>query len=85
MWLGELWRRLVYLSRKSRASEDLAEEMRLHVELRSERLRETGVESDEAVYEARRSFGNRTQVELASRNAWGWTWLEALARDFRYA
>jgi predicted permease len=85
MWLGELWRRLVYLSRKSRASEDLAEEMRLHVELRSERLREAGVESDEAVYEARRSFGNRTQVELASRSAWGWTWLEALARDFQYA
>jgi predicted permease len=85
MWLGELWRRLVYLTRRSSAQESLQEEIRLHIELRKERLRDTGLNPDDAEHEARRSFGNRSGVELKSREAWGWTWLEGLARDFLHA
>jgi len=85
MRLSELWRRLAYLSRRSRASRDLQEEIRLHVELRSQRLREAGMSSEDAEYEARRSFGNRALVEWNSRSTWGWNWLEAFPRDFLYA
>ena len=34
-WMNEMWRRLVFLFRRRRMEEELAEEMRLHVELRA--------------------------------------------------
>jgi predicted permease len=85
MRLGKLWRKLTILARKRRAAEELDEEVRLHVELRAERLRQTGMEPEEAPYAASRKFGNRTLIAETSRETWSWRWLDHLARDLRYA
>lgn len=85
MRFEKLWRKATMLVRKRRASEELDEEVRLHVELRAERLRETGTEPDEAPYAASRKFGNRTLIAETSREMWSWRWLEQLGRDLRYA
>ena len=38
--------------------------------------------AEEAV---RREFGNRLQVQEATRESWGWTWVETFGQDVRYA
>ena len=43
-WLGELWRRLGVLLRRTQLDRDLKEEMRLHLDLKTQRLIEAGVD-----------------------------------------
>jgi putative ABC transport system permease protein len=81
----DLLRRIRYLLHRSEHSEELEEEMRLHMELRERQLRERGMASGDAHFAARREFGNRAEIEIASSAVWGWTWLESLAQDVRYA
>src|SRR5258708_36179369 len=85
MRIGKLWRKLTMLARRRRAAEELDEEVRLHLELRAERLRAAGTQPQEALYAAGRKFGNRTLIAEASRETWSWHWLEHLVRDLRYA
>ncbi|MGB6192992.1 MAG: ABC transporter permease, partial [Terracidiphilus sp.] len=70
--------------RRKRTAEDFAEEIRAHVELESEELRGEGVSEEEAYRRARVEFGSlqgsRERFYLRSR----WSWLDALARDFRH-
>ena len=73
--MGELWRRLAYLFRRGQFDRDLDEEMRAHLEMKSER------EGGDA---ARRQFGNVTLLKEVSREMWGWSSLEKLAQDVRY-
>src|SRR5437868_8854029 len=74
--LSQLWRRLTYLARRKQMDADLAEEMRLHLELKTA---ETG---DASI--ARKQFGNYTRFKEDSRDAWGWSWLDSFAQDLRY-
>jgi predicted permease len=67
--LGELWRKLVYLSNRRRFESDLDEELRFHLDQMPDR----------------RKFGNTTLLKEASREMWGWSSLERLAKDVRYA
>ena len=46
---------------------------------------EQGEEPRAAELAARREFGNRTLVQEVTREMWGWSWLEALWQDVRYA
>lgn len=73
----ELWRRLEFLVHRRRFEEDLAEEMRLHLDLR------TADEGSKA--NARTRFGNESLLREDSRGAWGWTFAETLWQDIRYA
>ncbi len=73
----ELWRRLEFLLRGRHFEEELAEEMRLHLDLRAEE------ESDER--SARVRFGNQALLLEKSREAWGWTLAETVWQDIRYA
>ena len=66
-------------------AKDLADEMRLHLELRAEERAAEGIEHLEAEARARRAFGNVTKISEQGRAAWGWTFLESLANDLRYA
>ena len=84
-WLRELARRIAYLIRRDRYASDLDEEMRLHLELREERLREQGHAPDAARYAARRRFGNRAHLQQRSRDMWGLNWLDDAATDVRFA
>jgi putative ABC transport system permease protein len=85
MALGNLARRLQYLFHRPEHAAELDEEMRLHVELRAQQLRDRGMGADQARFAARREFGNRAAIEIAGADAWGWGWWERLAQDVRYA
>ncbi len=72
-----IWRKFRFLFERSRFDEELAEEMRLHLELRTEKLRNAG--------DARRRFGNVTLALESSRDAWMWRWLDEAHQDLRFA
>jgi hypothetical protein len=78
------WRRL--LDRLTgRADQNLERELRAHLDLEAEELRESGIPHDEAHYAALRAFGNTTLAMEDTRAMWGWTWLEHFGQDVRYA
>jgi putative ABC transport system permease protein len=74
-WLGELWRRLLFLFHRNRFESDLEEEMRFHLEMK-------GAGASSA---ARRQFGNATHWREESRDAWGWGPIERAWQDVRFA
>ena len=82
--LAEIGRRLRMLLRGSRFERELDEEMRLHMELRQDRLQEQGVSGDDARAAARRRFGNLPHLREQSVEAWGWRWLDELGQDARF-
>jgi len=63
----------------------MTEEMRLHIELQTERYIAAGMDHDEARYAARRMFGGVEQIKERCRDQRGWIWLEQFAQDFRFA
>ena len=77
-WLPNIFRRRALYN-------DLAEEMRLHLEERTEQLMREGMSRKEAEQAARRAFGNRTVMEERSREVWQWPTLESIWADVRYA
>jgi predicted permease len=85
MTAAELWRRVSFLIRGSRATRDLEEEVQLHLALRAARFRERGMEKRDATAAAHRRFGNTLRVVEQSREAWIARRLDALRLDVRYA
>ncbi len=77
-WIRDIFRRRALYN-------DLAEEMRLHIEERTEQLMREGMSRNEAELAARRAFGNRTVMEERSREVWQWPTLESIWADVRYA
>ena len=83
--LTELGRRFLMLFRGRQFDADLQEEMRLHRELRAQAEIERGSSPKEAHSAAQRRFGNDLVLREASRDMWGWNWLETLLSDVRFA
>ena len=83
MGLRAFLRRLACLFRRGEAVDDLNEEMRLHVHLRAQRLRQQGIVEKEAASMAQRQFGNRTAVLDSASVVWGWGAWERLFQDLR--
>ena len=77
-WIPSIFRRRALYN-------DLAEEMRLHLEERTEQLMREGISPKEAAQAARRAFGNRTVLEQRSREVWQWPTLESIWGDVHYA
>src|SRR5580693_4805150 len=75
--MGELWRRLIFLVRRGQFERDLDEEMLSHVEMRAQKSGDPD--------QARRQFGNVGILKEVSREMWGWSSLERLGQDLRYA
>ena len=65
--------------------EDLLEEMRLHLEERTEQLIAEGLSREAAERQARIAFGNRAVLEEHSREVWQRSAIESLWADFRVA
>ncbi|MBZ5509151.1 MAG: ABC transporter permease [Acidobacteriia bacterium] len=82
--LGEFWRRSVFSFRRSKMDRELAEEIRLHVELKTRQNVEAGMSQEEARFTAQRQLGNLTRMEEESRLSWGFPFLESLLQDIRY-
>ena len=80
-----LLRRLWYLVRQRGADAALAEEIELHRELTERHLERQGLTSTEAGVEARRRLGNATLVRDDARDVWGWSWLQDIWQDVRFA
>ena len=82
------WRRelakLGALFRRRKPADDLAEEIRAHLEMEEQENLESGMPSDEAHYAALRRFGNVTLAQERSREMWGWNSVETLWLDLRY-
>src|SRR5262245_22794771 len=82
--LSQLWRRLLFYTRRSRFDHDLEEEMRFHLELKARENVEAGMKLEAARYAAQRQFGNKTLLREVSRDMWGFRYLETFAQDLRF-
>ena len=68
--MGELWRRIWYLLNRSRFERELQAEMQAHRAMQGD---------------AGPRFGNTLRLREEARDEWGWTWLDALTQDLRFA
>jgi putative ABC transport system permease protein len=82
------WRRQLAkfgaLFRRRKPADDLAEEIRSHLEMEEQENLESGMPPEEAHYAALRQFGNVTLAQERSREMWGWNSVEALWQDLRF-
>src|SRR5215468_477064 len=79
--LNRIWNTL----RSHNLQDELDEEMRLHIDLRTKEFERSGMSRDEARAAAARQFGNKTlQTERARRMDIA-GWMETLIADLRYA
>ncbi len=62
----------------------IAEEMELHRELRARKLQDSGVASADALFAARRQFGNAALYRDQISDLWGWSMWERFLQDLRY-
>ena len=62
---------------------DLAEEMRQHLEEKTEKFQREGLPRKEAEQAARRAFGNPTLIEQRGREAWQWQSVESVLADLK--
>jgi predicted permease len=64
---------------------ELAEELRVHEEMKREALEEDGLGAEDARITARRALGNVALAREDARGVWIAPWLESVAQDVRYA
>jgi putative ABC transport system permease protein len=77
---------LPFIFRRRSIYRDLGEELRQHLEEKTEQLmRDEGLSRRDAELAARRAFGNVTLVEERSRSIWQWPTLESIGADIKYA
>jgi predicted permease len=76
-WLRQLFSR-------RRMYGELSEEIREHLEEKTEELVAGGMSREEATYSARREFGNVNLVEENGRDVWRWLSIENFFADVRY-
>jgi putative ABC transport system permease protein len=84
-----LWHRLHAGGRslllRDRREAELREELQLHVDRDTERLRASGVPPETARHQALRQFGGVEQIKEMCRDARGTAMLDALVRDTRHS
>ena len=83
--LRRLRSRLRALWNRKRRHSELDEELRFHLDTEAEERQEAGVSHDQAIRAARVDFGNVAVIAEDARAAWGWTSLEQLLQDSRFA
>jgi putative ABC transport system permease protein len=76
-WLKQI------ISRR-RLHSDLSEEIRAHLEEKTDELMEAGMSREEAAARARKEFGNVTAIEESGREVWQWPSIENLLADIRF-
>ena len=69
--MNEFFRRLSYLARRKRLDSELENDMEFHREM--------------VARQGRDNFGNVLRLREEARDAWGWTWIDRLGQDLRYA
>ena len=84
-YFSQFRRRLAVLFHRDRFDRDLEEEIESHLEFQARENQANGMGPAEAARAARRQFGNPTYLRETSRDTWGWSALERLLADLRYA
>lgn len=69
--MGQLLRRILYLARRRRMDRELAADLEAHREM--------------AALAGNHNLGNALHYREEAREAWGWTWIDRLGQDLRYA
>jgi hypothetical protein len=69
--------------RRRRMERAVAEDIEAHLLEKTADLMDTGMPEREARLQARRELGNTALLIEASREVWGWMWLERLLQDLR--
>ncbi|HWH50551.1 MAG TPA: ABC transporter permease, partial [Gemmatimonadaceae bacterium] len=72
------------LFRRRRIYDDLSDEIRAHLEEKTDELVARGMSHADARDAARRAFGNVTRVAEAGRETWQWPALESFIGDLHY-
>ncbi len=70
---------------RKRRERELDEELQAHLAMAQRARMEQGESPTNAEFSARRELGNWTLVQEVTREMWGWTSLERLSQDVRYA
>jgi putative ABC transport system permease protein len=70
---------------RTQRQRELDDEIRAHLAMATRERIERGESPAEAEANARREFGNATQVKEVTRDMWGWRWLETLLQNIRYS
>jgi predicted permease len=83
--MGAIWKRCRALFAKRRLETELDEEVRAHLEMLAEELRERGMDPRAAREAARREFGGIDSMKEPYRDRRGIPRIEILAKDVRYA
>ncbi|MDE0103836.1 MAG: ABC transporter permease [Bryobacterales bacterium] len=83
--LSDLLYRARALFRRKRMEDDLDAELRFHLDRLTEQHVRTGKSPGESLRLARVALGGLSQIKEQCRDSWGVTWIDALARDLRYA
>src|SRR5688572_33469268 len=84
-WLRQTWSRLRDLFGRGRLEREMAEELRLHLEMRTERHIAAGLSPAEARLAAQRSSGGVAQSQPRVRDERTFVWIEQAAPAIRYA
>src|SRR5690349_2178570 len=69
---------------RTRKTNDFRDEIEAHLQLEIARLREQGLNEEEARAAARRTFGNVTQAQERFYESGRWLWWDHLWQDLRY-
>ena len=83
--LAMLLRRVRFYLNRERFENELAEEMRFHVEMKARDHQHSGMSDADARRRASIEFGGIVQVQEEVRDTWTWGWLDAFVADVRYA
>src|ERR1700761_7490914 len=70
---------------RKRSQQDFADEIRAHLELEADALKDEGRSEEQAHTEARRAFGNTTTARERFNLHGRWLWADRLWRDLRFA
>ncbi|HYL92038.1 MAG TPA: ABC transporter permease [Alphaproteobacteria bacterium] len=81
----QILRRLMFFSKRRQLEQDLNEEFARHLELKIEDNLAQGLSAEEARRRALLEFGNPVLAQENSREKWGYSMLESLLLDVRYA
>ena len=73
------------LFRKQKLDREMDEEMRAHIEMRTRKNLEAGINPSEARYAALRSFGGMEQIKEICRDLRGVGWVDAFRQDLSFA
>jgi predicted permease len=69
--------------KKRRSTQDFSEEIRSHLAMEADRLRQEGQSKEDAMLAARRSMGNLAAIEERFHEANHWRWLDQFLQDVR--